>query len=431
MMLKLFTAAGKELILLRRDRTGLLVLFIMPALLVIVITLVQENVMELTGQKKTQMLFLDLDEGALGRSLSRELTAGNIAIVAWEKHQHNRADVEAAVAGGDYQVGIIIPEGSSGKIHQATSLLFQTTNQPEQNKETIHVPVKIFFDPGIMPGLRSGLTAQLKMVLEGIALEAKVATLSRELRDVVASLGIPQDYAPLQGAGLSELLGQPLFILQDNRDNSGVMAMRPYNPVQQNVPAWALFGMFFTAIPIAGSILQERKSGIWIRLASLPVSHLLFFAGKIVAYTGVCLCQFLLIGLIGALLFPYIGLPAFIVAVNPYSVLLTLLFSSLAACGFGILLGMACTTYEQASTLGSTAVVAAAAIGGVMVPVYAMPQAMQHLSIISPLNWGLTAFQDLLARGYSTAAIVDDLGRLMLFFVLTILVAWKLARTRM
>jgi len=32
--------------------------------------------------------------------------------------------------------------------------------------------------------------------------------------------------------------------------------------------------MFFTAIPICGAILQERKSGIWIRLTSLPVSHL-------------------------------------------------------------------------------------------------------------------------------------------------------------
>jgi len=60
-MLKIFAATTKELLLLRRDRTGLLVLFLMPAILVVLITLVQENVMELTGQKKTQVLFLDLD----------------------------------------------------------------------------------------------------------------------------------------------------------------------------------------------------------------------------------------------------------------------------------------------------------------------------------------------------------------------------------
>jgi ABC-2 type transport system permease protein len=196
------------------------------------------------------------------------------------------------------------------------------------------------------------------------------------------------------------------------------------------VPAWAIFGIFFTAIPIAGAILQERKSGIWIRLASLPVSHLLLFTGKVMAYLGVCLCQFLLIGFIGTFLFPIIGLPAFSVSGGPEAVLVTVFCSSLAACGFGIFLGMACGTYEQASALGATAVVAAAAIGGVMVPVYAMPRVMQDLSIISPLNWGLTAFHDLLVRGHSISYIWDDLGRLILFFLLTILLAWRLARPR-
>ena len=206
--------------------------------------------------------------------------------------------------------------------------------------------------------------------------------------------------------------------------------MPPYSPVQQNVPAWALFGMFFTAIPIAGAILQERKSGIWIRLASLPVSHLVFFTGKIVAYICVCLCQFLLIVLIGTFLFPTLGLPVFSLAGGVVGVCVIVVLSALAACGFGVLLGISCTTYEQASTLGSTAVVAAAAIGGVMVPVYAMPQIMQRLSIVSPLNWGLTAFQDLLVRGYSLSAVWDDLGLLLLFFLLTILFAWRLAQSQ-
>jgi ABC-2 type transport system permease protein len=220
-----------------------------------------------------------------------------------------------------------------------------------------------------------------------------------------------------------------MFILEEHGDSFRTGETPAYNPVQQNVPAWALFGMFFTAIPIAGAILQERKSGIWIRLASLPVSLLHHFAGKIIAYAGVCLCQFLLITLLGFFLFPYIGLPAFAVPPPVFgAVLLTVVCSSLAACGFGLLLGMACGSYEQASTLGSTAVVTAAAIGGVMVPVYAMPQSMQSLSIISPLNWSLTAFQDLLVRGHSFTAVWDDLGRLTLFFLLTTLLAWKLAR---
>ena len=61
--------AIKELQLLAGDRSGLLVLFVMPAILVVVITLVQENVMRLTGQDQTVVLYLDLDQGA-GRRLA-------------------------------------------------------------------------------------------------------------------------------------------------------------------------------------------------------------------------------------------------------------------------------------------------------------------------------------------------------------------------
>jgi len=56
---------------MRRSRTGLLLLFVMPAILVVVITLVKENVMELTGQKKTSVLLLDLDQDSPELQIAR------------------------------------------------------------------------------------------------------------------------------------------------------------------------------------------------------------------------------------------------------------------------------------------------------------------------------------------------------------------------
>ena len=429
-MLKIITTTAKEFLLLLRDRTGLLILFLMPAILVVVITLVQENVMELTGQKKTQVLFLDLDQGDLGRSLQAQLKTGNLELVVWDEKVKDMAAIEKAVADGDYQVGIVIPKGASSRFQEAAARLFQQGQEPKNPAASMTTPLHLFLDPGVMAGLRSGVTAQLQMALTVIAQEAKITMLGKTLQKTMASLHVPPEAAPLIGDRLPALFSQPLLTLTERQDKAQTSEKSLYNPVQQNVPAWALFGMFFTAIPIAGSILQERKSGIWVRLMALPVSPLVLFAGKIVAYMGVCLCQFLLITLIGAFLFPLIGLPAFTVSLNLPAVLLTVLCSSLAACGYGIFLGMVCNSYEQASTVGATSVVAAAAIGGVMVPVYAMPHMMQRLSIISPLNWGLTAFQDLLLRGYSLPAILDDLGRLFLFFTITAFLSWKLAGRR-
>lgn len=429
-MRKILTAAAKELLLLRRDRTGLLILFIMPALLVIVITLVQENVMELTGQKKLQVLFLDMDNGALGSSVRRLLGEANIDTVVLDSTKYDDADLQKTIGAGNYQVGIVIPAGASADFHNSAARLFQTDAPATTPREAAPQSIAVFFDPGVLPGFRSGVKAQLSLALRTISMETKIDNLAKEFNSALDSLGLPEEYAPLSSGELAKRLGRPILTLQEGQTDAGKQYMPEYNPVQQNVPAWAIFGMFFTAIPIAGTILQERKSGIWIRLASLPVSQLQLFIGKVAAYIIVCLCQFLLVGFIGYFLFPHIGLPPFTVFQNLLGVLLTILCISFAACGFGILLGILCNSYEQASAIGASFVVTAAALGGVMVPVYAMPEIMQYLSIVSPLNWGLNAFQDLLVRGYSIFAVADDLARLAIFFLLAIIFAWKLSRSR-
>ncbi|MBI5556898.1 MAG: ABC transporter permease [Deltaproteobacteria bacterium] len=430
-MLKIITATAKELLLLRRDRAGLLILFLMPAILVVVITLVQENVMELTGQKKTRVVFLDLDQGDLGQILRRQLAKGNLRIEAWDGKQKDMADIREAVQDGDYQVGIVMPQDSSLRFKQEAAQLLQQNNNGETgDKSAGPTLVQVFFDPLLMAGLRAGITAQLQMALATMAMQAKLEALDRVQQEALAALPAGQELLPLARLNLPELVKQPLLSLQENQDFLPSAGTVPHNPVQQNVPAWALFGMFFTAIPIAGALIQERNSGIWVRLRVLPVSPLVLFGGKALAYIVVCLCQFLLIALIGAYLFPYVGLPAFTISMHLPAVLLTVLCSGLAATGYGIFLGLACNSYEQASTVGATTVVTAAAIGGVMVPVYAMPPMMQRLSIISPLNWGLSAFHDLILRGDALPAILDDLGRLLLFFAVTTLLAWKLAGRR-
>ena len=431
-MSKIFTAAAKEILLLGRDRAGLIILFLMPAILVVVITLVQKNVMDLTGQTKTKMVFLNLDDGDLGHALQLQLSTGNLAIIVWNKDSGKKtADLQAAVQGGAYQVGIVLPEGSSAGFQaQARQRVRKGGDDGGQiQKNLSRTAVQLFFDPAIMAGLRSGITAQLQMALQAISVKTEIRLLEETLNDAMARLKISREFSPLPASGLADILAQPLLTIEEG-GNTG-SRKEEYNPVQQNVPSWALFGMFFTAIPIAGSILQERKSGIWTRLTSMPVSPLVLFTGKILAYIGVCLCQFLLIGLIGSLLFPYLGLPSFTVGTNPAGTGIVVLSASLAACGYGMVLGMACATYEQASTIGATTVVAAAAIGGVMVPVYAMPRIMQNISIISPLNWGLTAFHDLLMREASLADISDDLGRLLIFFLFTMIISWKLAKNRL
>ena len=60
--------------------------------------------------------------------------------------------------------------------------------------------------------------------------------------------------------------------------------------VQHNVPAWAIFGMFFIVIPIAGNMLREREERSALRIQLIPHAQNYVALGKIFFYTLICTC---------------------------------------------------------------------------------------------------------------------------------------------
>ena len=57
----------KDLLILWRDRAGMLVLFAMPMALVLVVSLVQNNVLEATGQAAFKVLPCGTHQGFVGQ----------------------------------------------------------------------------------------------------------------------------------------------------------------------------------------------------------------------------------------------------------------------------------------------------------------------------------------------------------------------------
>lgn len=74
-MKQLWATFCKDLLVLGRDRAGLLVLFLMPAVLVLVVSLVQNNILKTTGVSGLQVLYVDGDGGDLGRGVRDGLAA--------------------------------------------------------------------------------------------------------------------------------------------------------------------------------------------------------------------------------------------------------------------------------------------------------------------------------------------------------------------
>ena len=64
-----------------------------------------------------------------------------------------------------------------------------------------------------------------------------------------------------------------------------------------------------------------------------------------------------------------------------------------------------------------------AALGGVWVPVFMMPNFMQFISNLSPMNWGLNAFYDVFLRNGGLLEILPEIGLLFLFFLATTIIS--------
>src|SRR5690606_28769719 len=81
-MRKLMASAYKEVLLLLRDWGGLAILFFMPAVLIITITLIQESTFKAVGESTLPIVLVDNDSDEIGRIVASNLReAPNIQVV--------------------------------------------------------------------------------------------------------------------------------------------------------------------------------------------------------------------------------------------------------------------------------------------------------------------------------------------------------------
>ena len=438
---KLLPNIQKELLLLRRDITGLLVVFLMPVVLVVVVTLVQQNVLTTAGETKIRAVFLDEDKGSVGPEIEKILKSSN-SLEITETIQGKVVDAERArmaVARGEYQFAVIVPPGMTKdflkKAQSAAgkSIVVNGGEAKEEGPEMARSAgphLVVYFDPTMQENVRRGIVSSLEKALLSIETDEKVKAFAALLPAKIESAA-----KKAMGDMWSEEFKKNLPKVRIDWDKSAIVAIeektarygsatKTPNTVQQNIPAWTIFGMFFIVVPMAGSLLRERQGEMLVRLLTMPQSVLTILGGKVISYLIICLIQFVLIMVVGKLVLPLLGAPVLDLGSSPAALALIAVSSALAACGYGIFLGTTARTYEQASTFGAVSVVIAAAIGGIMVPVFVMPSLMQKISNLSPLAWGLNAYLDVFVRQGSVVDVLADVSLLIIFFLVTSAAAW-------
>ncbi len=422
-MTPLLATIRKELLEIGRDRAGLAVMLVMPAVLVLIVSLVQDNVMRATGEAPIRVLFVDNDRGFLGPVIEESLRDGGLEPVRKEgEAEFTEETARKAVIDGDFQFLILIAPGTGEALRKAARQRAAESFEPSarRGKPADAPPVPgliVRFDPAVQGAFRTAVLNSLRRVILAIEVREKSAALSREFeRKMRPLLG---ELPPFR----LEMDTGPVLGLTEEAETGGGSRKRP-TAAQQNVPAWTLFGMFFIVVPISGALIRERQTGTFRRLMTMPVSPVTLLAGKVAAYVAVCMLQFVAMLGIGAFLLPLLGTSGLVVGRAGAAVAVVALAAALAATGYGMMIGTLSRSYEQASMVGAVSIVIAAALGGVMIPVYVMPRFMQELSVVSPLAWGLNAFQDVFVREGTLRAAAPELTYLSIFFLLTIMIAW-------
>ncbi len=404
MLYKLWRSFIKEIQLLKRDSGGIVIIFLMPLLLIITITLIQDSTFKNLEGSKIPIIFIDNDKSEVSKVIKKELeTSKTFELVT----DYNEKSAEKAVFTGDYQMAIVIPENLTKDLNSNIDSKVQTvvssfgleadstaTKAVASKAKDIH----LYFDPATNAGFKNSvMNAINKMVFE---IENK-----KIYKAFQEQLGTTED-----------LENKSLITFKEITPNKGKEELMP-NSVQHNVPAWALFAIFFIVVPLSINLVKEKSQGTSVRVRVSPTPYYIHILGKTFTYLIICIIQFLLMVAVGIWLFPLMDLPQFDVSGKMLHLLIVTLFAGLAAIGFGVLIGTVSDTQEQSAPFGATSVVVLAAIGGIWVPVFLMPEFMQKIAQFSPMNWGLNAYYDIILRNSGIGEIAKELIFLFLFYI--------------
>ncbi len=407
-MHKIWASAYKEFLLLTRDLGGLAVLFLMPLLLVITITIIQDNTFKIIQENKIPILLVDLDKGAVSEQIKMTLTKVDYFKIIPETEENNAMDL---VQKGKNQLAIVLPENLSRDLHlkieENVAGILAKFGGVEENvqKSTIakNKEIRLYFDPATQESFKSAVRNNIDKMIAQIESESIYKAFQEEL-----------------GGDESDVLfdTESFITFKEIIPNSGQKVLIP-NSTQHNIPAWTLFAIFFIILPLSINMVNEKNQGTFVRLRTQPVPYYIVLLGKAIIFLTVSLLQFGLMLLVGIYLFPLIGLPKLEITGRLPLLFLVAFFAGLAATGLGLLLGTIAKSQEQSAPFGATFVVILAAIGGVWVPVFAMPKFMQAISNLSPMNWGLNAFYDVFLRNVGLSELIPELSLLLLFFLAT------------
>lgn len=382
-----FALAKKEMRVLSHDLHGLAALFLMPMVFIVVMSMALQDVYA----PRTELLrhaVVNLDHTSKADRLLEDWRREHGEPVVPGKIE----DWKEALRAGQLKYVVQVDAGFAAAL--------------DAGGEGETAKVHFFAEPGLDQSLFESTRASLMM---------QVAHLRTE--SMLTQLKVEGDLSQATKVLFSDTLLRAERVGKQVRPSS----------VQQSVPGWLVFGMFFVVAAVAGLFVEERSCGALARQRSLGASPSMLLAAKVLPYMLVNGVQAVLMLSVGVWLMPLLGGDGLSLHDIHWGALVAVLMSiSGAAVSLALTIACLVRTHAQAATLGPILNVVMAALGGIMVPLFVMPEVMQHISAWSPMNWALEGLLDVMLRDGDLAAVMPRVGRLCGFSALMLASAYLL-----
>jgi ABC-2 type transport system permease protein len=296
-----------------------------------------------------------------------------------------RESAEAMVKRGDIPVALILPAGIESSIgsfggHGVKALILSDPSDPVAGR--------------VVGGL-----------LQRAALRAAAAGGGFMGRSMGGSTGDPDEMMPLRF--------EQRAVLGEKRDNPMVAFY---------AAGIAVLFIMFSAASAGGALIEETESGTLERVLTTGLGMTGLLLGKWIYLVTLACAQVTVMFVWGMLVFklPLLQhLPGFAIMT---------VCTAAAAAAFGLVLATLSRSRQQLSGLANLIVLSLNALGGSMFPRFLMSDALQRVSLVGFNAWALDGYIKVFWRDAPLAALAPQVGALLGFTALFLVVARRLAR---
>jgi ABC-2 type transport system permease protein len=363
----------KEFLLVLRDRRALAVLFLMPALFILIISVAMRDVFT-QNSVSFEVTIVDLDKSKITKEMINDIS-----------------------------------KNRGFKLIDNANIVITIPKKYSQNKKKLSIKIKDSLKSDEIELFKAKLLKDITNLKLKI-IKNRLIEFSDEAVAAIDNISLESD---------------ELFEVHYNEKKEIP------NSTQQSVPSWIVFGMFFMITPISTVFINERKQNTLSRLNSMNVSVFSMVLSKIVPYLFIAQIQAFVMIAVGMFVVPLFNTSALAINGSVIALVFLSFALSLSAVGLASLIAVSSNSTEQASTIGGIMSILLGAIGGVMVPKFIMPDFMQTLANISPMSWGLDGFLDIFLRGGGIDMVMNEALMLMLFGAITLGISTLMLQRRM